>query len=259
MKISNTIIEIPIFTPEYEAGTSYGYKGMKGNRLLDVLYKASNGYCMYCYTRIEVDSKRFGQLEHSIERKYTKKAKKLENCVPNISVACPKCNLSFKKKGNTSRVLTPAQIQEYEESTCIGDICTTECEAYKKLKKQYIGRRKIILQPAGIASESYSYKIQYNLLKLEFEPNTTEEYTQEENNFIRQHIKQFNLNDSQYRTREILRCCEDIINGDITLRKGKYNNYIVDLFMDKLEGLSSQDKIKLCTVIYTIGKSKRII
>ena len=259
MKTSSTILQIPIFTPQYDVNTSYGYKGIKGERLLDVLYKASSGYCMYCYTKIEVDSKRFGQLEHSIERTYTSKSKKLENCVPNISIACPKCNLSFKKIGNTRKILSLAQIREYETSTCIGDMCTAECAAYKELKKQYVSKRKLILQPMGVGSEKYSYRIQYNLLKLEFEPTTAEDYTKEEKEFIRQHIKQFNLNDSQYRTKEILKCCEDIINGDTALRKGKYNNYIVDLFIDKLIVLSSEDRIKLCTAIYKIGKSKRII
>lgn len=97
------------------------------------------------------------------------------------------------------------------------------------------------------------------MLTLTFEPSNTVAYTDDERKFIEEHILKFNLNDSVYRTREILKFCEDIINGDRYLRKGKYNNYIVDLFIDKLENLDEEARIKLCSTIYMIGKSKRII
>lgn len=68
---SLTILDIPSFVPQYDKSISYGYKGLNGDNLLDLLYSATGGYCMYCYSRIDIDSKRFGQLEHSIEKMHS--------------------------------------------------------------------------------------------------------------------------------------------------------------------------------------------
>lgn len=254
---SVTILEIPLFGPKYNKSISYGYKGLNGDNLLDLLYGTTGGYCMYCYSRIDIDSKRFGHLEHSIEKKHS--PKKLAECVPNIALACPKCNLSFKKLGDNIQIFTKKQIESYEQVTCIQERCNKECLAYKKLKRIYLKKRKIILQPLGVTSGKRVYKIQYNLLKLEFEPSTSILYTDEEKEFINEHISKFNLNDPKYRTRELLKFCKDVIYGDNYLRKGKYNNYIVDLFMDKLEALDKKARVRLCGYIYMIGRNKRII
>jgi hypothetical protein len=263
---SVTIIDIPLFIPQYESDKSYGYKGTNRERLLELLYKTTKGYCMYCYSRIEVDSKRFGHLEHAIEEIFCEK--KLSECVPNIGLACPKCNQSFKNsglvKGDKNNIVkgvfTHKQIENFENIVCSNsNKCTRECSAYKIIKRAYMKKRKIILQPSGVEVKGHTYKIQYNLLTLAFEPSNTVDYTDDEKEFIREHILRFNLNDSVYRTREILVFCEDIISGDRYLRKGKYNNYIVDLFIDKLENLNEEAKIKLCSTIYTLGKNKRII
>lgn len=263
---SVTIIDIPSFTPQYESNKSYGYKGRNGERLLELLYKTTKGYCMYCYCKINIDAKKFGQLEHAIEKDFCEE--KLSECVPNIGLACPKCNQSFKNSGLAKKdknnkikgIFTHKQIENFEKIVCSNSVkCTKECMAYKIIKRVYLQKRKIILQPMGVTVKGHSYKIQYNLLTLTFEPSNTVAYTDAEKVFIQEHISKFNLNDSIYRTREILKFCEDIINGDRYLRKGKYNNYIVDLFVDKLENLDEEARIKLCSTIYMIGKSKRII
>lgn len=254
---SLTILEIPSFVPNYDKNMGYGYRGLNGDNLLDLLYSTTGGYCMYCYSRIDIDSKRFGHLEHSIEKRHSNI--RLLDCVPNIGLACPKCNLSFKKVGDKGQVFTKKQIESYEQVACTQEKCTKECSAYKKLKRTYLKKRKIILQPAGVTTGQHTYKIQYNLLKLLFEPSIAVPYTDEEKEFINQHISKFNLNDSKYRTRELLEFCQDMINGDTYLRKGKYNNYIVDLFMDKLKNLDAQARVKLCGSVYMIGKKRRVI
>lgn len=71
---SVTIIDIPLFTPQYESDKSYGYKGINGERLLELLYKTTKGYCMYCYCKINIDTKKFGHLEHAIEKDFCKKS-----------------------------------------------------------------------------------------------------------------------------------------------------------------------------------------
>ncbi|MBU3154995.1 hypothetical protein [Clostridium estertheticum] len=254
---SLTILDIPSFVPNYDRNMSYGYKGLNGANLLDLLYSTTGGYCMYCYSRIEIDSKRFGHLEHSIEKRHS--SIRLLECVPNIGLACPKCNLSFKKVGDKVELFTKKQIESYEQVVCTQEKCTKECSSYKRIKRIYLKKRKIILQPMGVITRKHIYRIQYNLLKLSFEPSIAVPYIDEEKEFINQHIAKFNLNDSKYRTRELLKFCEDMINGDRYLRNGKYNNYIVDLFMDKLKNLDEKARVKLCGYIYMIGKSKRII
>ncbi|WP_207644423.1 hypothetical protein, partial [Clostridium botulinum] len=130
---------------------------------------------------------------------------------------------------------------------------------YRDLKKIYLKRRNIILQPLGLKINKKQYLIQYNLLKLEFEPSSAIDYSEKQKTFIKNHIDKFNLNDSEYRTKELLKFCEDVINGDIYLRRKKYNNYIVDIFMDKIEGMNQNNRLKFCKLIYIIGKMRRII
>lgn len=80
---------MPNFIPKYKNNETYSYKGKGGENLRRVLIEASKGYCMYCYTKILVDRKNFGQLEHSIEKF---NCDKLINCPVNISITCSKCN-----------------------------------------------------------------------------------------------------------------------------------------------------------------------
>ena len=86
----NMFMELPIFHPEYKKWIKYGYKNTKEKLNLNkVLLKSSHGYCMYCYSRVLVDEKNFGNLEHAIEKA---NSKNLIECIPNIGMTCPKCN-----------------------------------------------------------------------------------------------------------------------------------------------------------------------
>ena len=88
------LIEIPIFKPKYKRWKKYGYKNStEKENLKNVLEECSNGYCMYCYTRIRVDGKFYANLEHAIEKN---NSKKLVECIPNIGLACSVCNQSLK-------------------------------------------------------------------------------------------------------------------------------------------------------------------
>lgn len=249
-------IKLGAFSPNYDTTKSYGYSGIKGDNLKELLYSTSNGYCMYCFSKVNVDSKRLGHLEHSIEKRHNDK---LIECVPNISLACPKCNLSFKKVGDKGDIFTSKQLTKFVSGDCTGEKCTKECPQYLILKRHYLKKRNIILQPSGVKRNNKEYLIQYNLLTLEFEPDSDINYSDDEKKYILSHIERFNLNDSVYRTRELLNFCKDVINGDTYLRKGKYSNFIVDLFMKEIEGLSNDERLKLCRTIYTIGVLKRII
>ena len=250
-------LQVPLFLPNYDKNKEYGYTGKKGECLLDLLYKTSKGYCMYCYSKIEVDSKRFGHLEHAIEKNHCEEI--LKECVPNIGLACPKCNLSFKATGDDKVTFSESQIDKLQSCNCRKEKCQQVCNEYKELKYAYVKQRSIILQPMGMKSGIKEYRLQYNLYSLKFEPSSLVEYSKEEFEFIEGHIKQFKLNDSKYRTKELLRFCEDILSGDKCLRMGKYNNMIVDLFVDQIKGMELRDIVQLCEMIHTIGKMKKVI
>lgn len=251
-----TVLQIPSFKPKYENSTQYGYKNKKGENLLNLLYQTTNGYCMYCYCNIEVDAKHFAHLEHSIEKRH---CKKLEECVPNIGLACPKCNESFKKVGDKGSIFSKQTVNKFMANNCIKSDCKKECASYKNLKRSYLKKREIILQPFGVTSHRRDLRLQYNLLSLQFEPSELYAYSQQEIDFINAHIARFNLNDSYYRTRELLKFCEDIINGDRNLRTGKYNNMLVDLFIEHMKDVEFNDMRKFCETIYTIGRIKKLI
>lgn len=154
-----TKLQIPIFQPAYQEDVGYGYKGIKGTRLRELLYKTSNGYCMYCYTRILIDSKKIGELEHAIEKRHSDNSDKLEECVPNLGLACPKCNKSFKKVNDRGEIFTKKQKDSFESAQCTKESCNQECTAYKRLKNIYLKKRPIILQPMGVAIKKKPYKI----------------------------------------------------------------------------------------------------
>ena len=78
-------IEMPKFRPNYRRWKRYGWKRPKEREnSKEVLLEAGRGYCMYCYTRIQVAGKYMGDLEHAIERR---NSVLLEECIPNIGIA----------------------------------------------------------------------------------------------------------------------------------------------------------------------------
>lgn len=250
-------LQMPLFLPDYDKSKEYGYTGEKSENLLDLLYKTSKGYCMYCYSRIEVDSKRFGHLEHAIEKKHCEEV--LKECVPNIGLACSKCNQSFKTAGDNKVTFSRLQMDKLKACNCKKEKCKRTCQAYEEIRRDYVKQRSIILQPMGVKSGKKEYRIQYNLYSLKFEPSSLVAYSNEEFAFIEDHIKQFKLNDSKYRTKELLWFCEDILSGDTSLRMGKYNNRIVDVLIEQIKELELKDIVQLCEMIHTIGKMKKVI
>lgn len=245
------LIDIPNFEPNYKKNTIYSYEGKGKENLKNILTDASNGYCMYCYTKILVDRKNFGQLEHSIEKI---NCSILINCSANISITCPKCNLSFKKQGDNLRKLTIEEISEFENLAECSSSCVKSCEKYDELRKVYIRKPggEIILQPFGMKAKDkeYNYLIQYDVLNQKFICSNQNKYTNEEKDFIQKHINRFNLNDARYRTKEFSKFIEDVVEYKIIPKKDRYCNLIVDLFIEKLNKFSKEKAIKICEMIY---------
>lgn len=100
---------------------------------------ASGGYCMYCYSRVKVDKKLYGNLEHAIEKS---NSDRLIECIPNIGMACPICNMSFKRIGEQKRKITDFAIQNFEDnSKCTAERrkqCTVPCKPLRLLQKKIV-------------------------------------------------------------------------------------------------------------------------
>ena len=168
--------------------------------LKEVLSKASYGYCMYCYSRLAVDNKWYGNLEHAIEKI---NSDKLIECIPNIGMACSTCNQSFKKIGDKKRKISQSMREQFEkESKCTLEKrkqCTVPCKALRSLQKSYsqMENAEIVLQPMGIVGEESEepFVLQYDVLKMEFLPNIAlHNYSEKEILFINRHIQRFHLN-----------------------------------------------------------------
>lgn len=251
------LLEIPAFQPAYEAGVRYGYGNLREKeKLKTILYQSSDGYCMYCYSRILIDGKNFGQLEHAIEKK---NAKRLIECVPNIGLACSKCNTTFKKTGENKRKIEKRYINRFNrksECTCKKKMyCVKPCEALRGLQQIYskLEGAEIILQPIGVkgSETGEDMELQYDIKKSEFQPAVNKHtYSKDEIQFIENHILRFRLNDSKYKTRQLLNFIKCVIDMGGKIPEYEYNNMIVKLFVNKLSDKSEEDILKICEKIY---------
>lgn len=256
------ILELPInYEVKFEENENYKYNSKGENNLKKILSKASRGYCMYCYTRIELDGRNYGHLEHTIEQNI---APSLINCHHNISLVCPTCNLSLKKREQNKRI-----IKIDENLSCNFSCKDTPCDTYYTITNNYIENliikddvKKFILMPRGIIQKSQTkekiyYKIAYDLQNFRFIPYNDKRYLLESKKYIEEHIEKFCLNDEKYRTKEIEKVIEDILTLEKIPNKTRYNNLVAELFIEKLEKIYSQfgiEKIKKISLLLEIQR-----
>ena len=251
-------IDIPIFQPKYKRWKKCGYTdpGEKQN-LKEVLNAATGGYCMYCYSRINTDGKFVGHLEHAIEKN---NSDRLLECIPNIGLACPVCNLSFKKRGENNRKIDTHTVGEFEKKCNYRKKrkqCTVTCQALRKLQKSYskLPDAEILLQPMNIKAQNEKVlQLRYNVLKMEFEPLEDYEHilTDEERQFVRIHIQRFHLNDPKYRTKQLRDFVGLMIDMNGKIPNYEYNNLVVQLFAMQIEEKTIEERLKICNSIYPI-------
>ena len=210
-------IEMPKFRPNYRRWKRYGWKRPKEREnSKEVLLEAGRGYCMYCYTRIQVAGKYMGDLEHAIERR---NSVLLEECIPNIGIACPVCNESFKRIGEKKRRLDREQIYAFcERARCSETVrkqCTVPCKALKMLQTDYYQKEDshIILQPMGAKGRK----------------------------------------SRQYCTGQLMAFVRQVVDQQGKVPKYEYNNLVVELFAEKLSGKTEEEVLKICQAIYIIG------
>ena len=253
------LIQIPQFQPEYHSDENYGYQNKnEKNNLIAALEKSTNGYCMYCFTRIRVDRKLYANLEHAIEKS---QSQNLVECIPDIGIACLTCNQSWKRFGEKKRILPKDVIAYFEQqSECSSNKrkqCRTPCTAFRKLQEIYSSQNdaEILLQPMGMKGRDtgQDLRLQYNILTMEFEPAISQYvYSDQELHFIDIHIKRFHLNDPKYRTRELYDFVKLVIDQRGQIPVYENNNLIVELFRKKLSARTPREILKICENIYRI-------
>lgn len=253
------MLEMPAFKPKYKKWERYGYaKAVEKSNLKKVLEMSTDGYCMYCFSRIRVDQRLYANLEHAIEKG---NSDKLIECIPNIGLSCALCNQAFKRIGERKRKLPIELIGRFEKSSrCSAENrkqCTVACKALRELQKGYnrLPEAEIILQPMGVKGEDSHEELalQYNVLEMRFEPaKDRHTYSDRELNFIGAHINRFRLNDPKYRTRELYDFIQNVIDSNGKIPTYEYNNLIVKLFREKLSGKNREDILKICESIFLI-------
>ncbi len=252
-------LEIPEFQVKYSKHKKYGYeKSEERENLKDILNKASKEYCMYCYSRLKVDNKWYGNLEHAIEKS---NSDKLIECIPNIGMSCSICNQTFKRIGERKRKVSQSAKDEFEKSsrctTKNRKQCTVPCKALRNLQVSYSGMEdaEILLQPMGIERKDSNelLALQYDVLRMEFLPCTIlHNYSEEELLFINRHIKRFHLNDPKYRTHALIDFVKNVIDNGGKIPDYEYNNLVVQLFVDKIKEKTQEERFDICCKIYPI-------
>ncbi len=256
------VLDMPDFRPEYVKGVLYGYSGKRGARLKKLLLETSHYHCMYCFASLKGDRTDLGELEHSIEKTLSRY---LENCVPNMAVTCSNCNQSLKRTGEKQRKqkMEP-YMKRYESSLrCKGEKCKGMCEAYTELRKHYSSLNGLNLQPFGMKGEAsgIEYRLQYDVMNAEFIPSKRYDYDACDLEILEHHIRQFKLNDVDYKTEALMEFVEDTIEADgkYSRHKNRYSNYIFDLFVEKLNGYSPAEVLKVCEKIYINYQLRHIV
>lgn len=194
-----------------------------------------------------------GAIEHSIEKTLSAY---LEECVPNMAIACSNCNQSLKRVGEKKRKdKIRSHVQRFEKDlACQKAACKRACGAYVKLRKQYCQLNQLNLQPFGMIGEvsGLEYRIQYDIMSAEFIPSRRYAYDDKDIAILEYHIRQFKLNDADYKTEAMIEFIEDTIEADgkYSRHENRYSNYIVDLFVEKLKGYSPEEVLKICKRLY---------
>lgn len=181
------------FEVEYPKQNKNYYGNAYRGEIEQLLLKSSNFYCMYCGKNLKMDNNYLFNLEHSIEKGGYGKDKNipfLTHCKFNLSVACPTCNQKYK-----TRMIEKVDERFIEKGIeCLNKECKEPCEDYLRIRKEYLSKNSIILQPEGIKCEvNGEYEIKYDLIKQIFRPYK-DDYKPEVYKFIQDHIARFHLN-----------------------------------------------------------------
>lgn len=256
------VLDMPDFRPVYLENIQYGYYGKRGNVLKQLLLETSHFHCMYCFASLKGDRTDTGEIEHSIEKSLSDY---LTECVPNMAITCKNCNQSLKRAGENDRKnkILP-HIKQFEKDLCCqGKNCKIFCKAYAELRRQYCELNQLNLQPFGMKGKisGLEYRFQYDIMTAEFIPSRKYNYDDSDIEILERHIRQFKLNDVNYKTEALIEFIEDTIetDGRYSKHENKYSNYIVDLFIEKIKKYSQEEVLNICEDIYINYQLRHIL
>ncbi len=207
-------------------------------RLTSLLIKSCKGYCMYCGKKVTIESDEYFQIEHSVDKngnihQEVDTSGALEHCKYNLAISCPQCNQVCKK------AVEKINLQKYEPIESCPEKCLDICKKYTEIRKEYINRNAIILQPYGINSLG-ERAITYNLCKHIYEPS--DDIKDEASIFlIQNHIDRFKLNGDRFSPTIIDLCVKIVafIEAGVT----DVNNIFLLLDLEKPENVIGIDFI----------------
>ena len=226
---------------EYPTDNFKYYNANSGprKRITKLLLRACNGYCMYCGKRVTVESNENYHIEHSVDKdgnghQEIDETGALEHCKFNLAISCSECNQVCKKVVEKVDLLKYAPIHKCPKK------CIDLCPQYNEIRKEYIKKNAIILQPIGIDSLGDG-AVSYNLLKHIFEPS--EEIHDEDSIFlIQNHIDRFKLNAERF-SPEIINLCVKI-TGLIDMGAKDVESLFRQLELEKPENIIGIEFIK---------------
>ncbi len=190
---------------EYPDNNLVYYSGNNSRIMRDMLFEASSGYCMYCGTTLVSDDKVNFQLEHSVDKEgnYNQgQNSMLRNCKFNLSAACSRCNMIYKKR------IEKINFNDYELMEECSEKCDEMCKTYIQMRNDYCKNNAIILQPFGYSHNDISYNVCYNLLRHTYEP-ACELSTEKDTLFVMHHIMRFALNRENF-SKSIVDICVEV-------------------------------------------------
>lgn len=240
------------------------YSGNNSRVIRDILFSASSGYCMYCGTSLVSDDKVNFQLEHSVDKEgnynQTSKNSMLKNCKFNLSAACSRCNMIYKKR------IEKVNFEEYELVEVCPEECDNMCKPYIQMRNNYCKNNAIILQPFGYSCDDVSYGVSYNLLRHTYEP-MCECGTDKDTLFVMHHIMRFALNRENFSKNVVDICVElcelydaGIVNTQFLFEFEKMrrpSNMIGVLFLrfleDKFREKKINDLMEFCSMLVVLS------
>lgn len=89
-----------------------------------------------------------------------------------------------------------------------------------------------------------------DVLQSRFQASNRYMYSEQEIEFMEDHIKRFRLNGEREKTKQLVAFLKDTIDCEGRYTKMEYNHYIVELFMEKLQGKTREEILKICKLLY---------
>ena len=242
-------VELPTkYDIEYPEQNLKYYAAYSKPKIAGILFASCSGYCMYCGKTVRVEGDKIFHLEHSVDKKGNTHQEMdpngvLEHCKFNLAIACANCNTVCKK------MVDKIDLEKYSPLPHCPSKCSEMCEMYSSIRKEYMKKNAIILQPRGI-QEPIPYLISYDLLKHIYVPIVTDEQD-DVLFFIQNHIDRFELNGERFSTCIIESCSKlvllyengikefsrlvDVLNSETHLNvlEEKFIEFIQNYFSEK--------------------------